>query len=80
MATAALASGALVAGPVPQGVLLERLGITARARALARALTGPALEAHVAAHRRLTHPEGMGSLVQALAVFDRDPGPPGFAP
>ena len=80
VANAAAAAGARVAGPVPQGVLLERLGITARAQALARGLTGPALEAHVAAHRRLTHPEGMGTLVQALAVFDRGPTPPGFAP
>ncbi|OSP54187.1 class I SAM-dependent methyltransferase [Pseudoruegeria sp. SK021] len=52
----------------PQGVLLERLGITARAQVLARGLTGAALEAHVAAHRRLTHPEEMGSLFNCIAL------------
>lgn len=64
----------------PQGVFLERLGITARARALARNLAGTALEAHVAAHRRLTHPAEMGNLFKALALHAPDtPPPPGFA-
>ncbi|SFI98839.1 class I SAM-dependent methyltransferase [Jannaschia pohangensis] len=65
---------------VTQGLLLERLGITARAQALARGLTGPALDTHVAAHRRLTHPAEMGDLFKALALVP--PGaamPPGFA-
>jgi SAM-dependent MidA family methyltransferase len=57
-----------------QGVFLERLGITARARALAAGLSGAALEAHVAAHRRLTHPAEMGSLFRVLALFG--PGSP----
>lgn len=61
-----------------QGVFLERLGITARAQALAHPLGGPALEAHVAAHRRLTHPDEMGSLFQALALHaPGTPTPPG---
>ena len=69
-----------VATPVrPQGVFLERLGITARARTLARRLTGAALESHVAAHRRLTHPEEMGHLFKVIGFHPRDaPPPPGL--
>jgi SAM-dependent MidA family methyltransferase len=79
LARAASAAGAAVAGPVPQGVLLERLGIGLRARALAARLAGPALEAHLAAHRRLTHPEEMGSLFRAIALHaPGTPPPPGF--
>ncbi|PZR00660.1 MAG: methyltransferase [Cereibacter sphaeroides] len=63
----------------PQGILLERLGITARAQTLAQRLTGPALDAHVAAHRRLTHPSEMGQLFKALAFYAPGaPPPPGF--
>ena len=55
-------------GPVGQGLFLERLGITARAQALARGLSGAALEDHIAAHRRLTHPEEMGTLFKVMAL------------
>ena len=75
VARSAVAAGASAAGPVPQGVLLERLGITPRAEALARRLDGAALASHVAAHRRLTHPDEMGTLFKALAIH-----PPGLAP
>lgn len=62
-----------------QGVFLERLGVTERARALATRLEGPALESHVAAHRRLTHPGEMGSLFKVLALHAPDaPTPPGL--
>jgi NADH dehydrogenase [ubiquinone] 1 alpha subcomplex assembly factor 7 len=67
-------------GPVAQGIFLERLGITARARALAARAEGPALEALVAGHRRLTHPDEMGHLFKVMALTP--PGvacPPGFA-
>ena len=57
-----------VAPLTPQGVFLERLGITARAQALARGMTGAALENHIAAHRRLTHPDEMGNLFQVLGL------------
>ncbi|GAB5448306.1 class I SAM-dependent methyltransferase [Gymnodinialimonas sp.] len=60
----------------PQGVFLERLGITARARALAKNLSGAALEAHIAAHRRLTHPDEMGTLFKVLALTPPDTTPP----
>jgi SAM-dependent MidA family methyltransferase len=52
----------------PQGVYLERLGITDRANALARSLSGAALEAHIAAHRRLTHPQEMGNLFKTFGI------------
>ncbi|RVT82665.1 class I SAM-dependent methyltransferase [Rhodobacteraceae bacterium CCMM004] len=60
---------------IPQGVWLERLGITRRAQVLARGLTGAALDDHIAAHRRLTHPQEMGNLFLAMALSD-DAGPP----
>ena len=60
----------------PQGVWLERLGITARARALAQKLTGDALERHIAAHRRLTHPSEMGTLFKILGLYPTSGMPP----
>ena len=63
-----------------QGTVLTRLGIDARAERLAHNLTGERLESHRAAHRRLTHPEEMGSLFKVLAVTSAGaPPPPGFA-
>ncbi len=79
VAQTATGAGAAVTPMVPQGVLLERLGITARARALARRLAGTALESHIAAHRRLTHPAEMGDLFKAIAIHPpHQPPPPGF--
>jgi SAM-dependent MidA family methyltransferase len=75
------ASPARASALVAQGVFLERLGITARAQALARGLTGAALEAHVAAHRRLTHPSEMGHLFRTLALTPvGSPLPPALDP
>jgi SAM-dependent MidA family methyltransferase len=69
-----------VAGPVPQGPLLVRLGLAARAARLARNLAGARRAAHLAAAHRLTAPGEMGSLFQALAVHaPGSPPPPGFA-
>ncbi|WP_255449709.1 class I SAM-dependent methyltransferase [Shimia ponticola] len=62
------ALGTRVSRMTPQGVFLERLGITPRAQTLARQLTGPALDAHIAAHRRLTHPDEMGHLFKGIAL------------
>ncbi|EAQ05045.1 hypothetical protein OB2597_07165 [Pseudooceanicola batsensis HTCC2597] len=69
------ATPAWASGMIPQGVFLERLGITARAQALATRLQGPDLDAHVAAHRRLTHPEEMGTLFKVLALSPPDAPP-----
>ncbi|WGW04224.1 class I SAM-dependent methyltransferase [Tropicibacter oceani] len=60
----------------PQGVFLERLGITARAQALATGMGEAALSSHVAAHRRLTHPTEMGSLFKTLALYPQGATPP----
>ncbi|WP_164658289.1 class I SAM-dependent methyltransferase [Tropicibacter sp. Alg240-R139] len=60
----------------PQGVFLERLGITARAQALAKGLGGAQLDALVSAHQRLTHPEEMGNLFKVLGLFPAQATPP----
>ncbi|MGG7564824.1 class I SAM-dependent methyltransferase [Rhodovulum sp. DZ06] len=76
IAKAAEAAGAKAWPLMTQGALLETLGITARAQALAA--RGDA-EAVAAAHRRLCHPEEMGTLFKALALTGPDaPPPPGF--
>jgi len=62
-----------------QGAFLERLGITARAQALA-ARPG-AGEAIAGQHRRLTHPQEMGHLFKVLALTGpAAPPPPGIVP
>jgi len=77
-ALAEAASTAKASRLSPQGVFLERLGITDRARALAQNLEGSALDQHVAAHRRLTHPDEMGTLFKVMALYPKDaPLPPG---
>jgi len=64
-----------------QGVFLERLGITQRAQSLACKLSGSALESHVQAHRRLTHPSEMGDLFKVLGIFPKSAPPlPGLTP
>ncbi|HRO10526.1 SAM-dependent methyltransferase [Amaricoccus sp.] len=66
-------------GPVGQGPFLERLGITTRAQALARGRPPETRAQIAAAHRRLTHPDEMGTLFQALALLPAGaPAPPGF--
>lgn len=60
----------------PQGIFLERLGITQRAQTLAQSLTGAALDQHISAHRRLTHPEEMGNLFKVVGLFPQGKTPP----
>jgi NADH dehydrogenase [ubiquinone] 1 alpha subcomplex assembly factor 7 len=63
----------------PQGLFLERLEITQRANILAEYLTDDALKMHIAAHRRLTHPDEMGSLFKVLSFYPTyTPIPAGF--
>ena len=62
------ASPAATSRLTTQGVFLERLGITQRAQILAQQLTGLPLENHITAHRRLTHPEEMGSLFKVIGL------------
>ena len=81
LSQAASTEGAAVTPMTPQGVFLERLGITARAQVLAAGMSGDAIDRHIAAHRRLTHPEEMGTLFKAMALYrPKTPVPPGFDP
>ncbi len=78
-ALALAAMPAVTTALVAQGVLLERLGIGQRAQKLAARLTGLPLTEHLAAHRRLTHPQEMGRVFQSLAIHPgRGPAPPGY--
>ncbi|TPG57243.1 class I SAM-dependent methyltransferase [Roseomonas nepalensis] len=78
LAAAARAAGAAAHGPVPQGVLLTRLGLHSRAAALAASDPGRGAR-HLEAATRLTAPEAMGRLFKALALCHPAlPTPPGF--
>ncbi len=79
LAATAKAAGCAHSRVTPQGVFLERLGITTRAQALAQTLIGQRLDSHISAHRRLTHPEEMGNLFKVLGLFPtHTPPPPGL--
>ena len=75
-AIAAAAQPAKFTRLTPQGVFLERLGITDRARALAAGLSGARLDSHIAAHRRLTHPAEMGDLFKVIGLYPASAEPP----
>lgn len=80
-ALARAAPGLTHSALTPQGTLLKRLGIDARAAKLAQNLHGAALETHQSAHHRLTDAAEMGTLFKALAlVAPGAPLPPGFDP
>lgn len=76
LAQAAHGAGCGVTQLTPQGVFLERLGITARAQTLAKNMRGAALDDLIAAHRRLTHPQEMGNLFKTLGLFPAQTSPP----
>lgn len=59
-----------------QGVFLERLGITPRAQQLAQTLADQALDSHISAHRRLTHPTQMGDLFKVIGLYPANANPP----
>ncbi|MBY6057405.1 class I SAM-dependent methyltransferase [Leisingera daeponensis] len=81
LAMAAKTAGCAFTRLTPQGVFLERLGITDRARALAAPLQGEALDSLAAAHRRLTHPGEMGNLFKVLGLYPPQTTPlPGLNP
>ena len=72
---AAREAGAAVSGPLPQGVVLQRLGLVTRAAMLAQAR--PRLSREIlSGAERLVAPEGMGRLFKALALCDAGLGPP----
>lgn len=65
---------------IPQGELLQRLGIDQRAEALAQGLQGADLESHLSAHRRLIDATEMGTLFKAIAFYPNGTTPPpGFS-
>ncbi|MCF6432230.1 MULTISPECIES: class I SAM-dependent methyltransferase [unclassified Leisingera] len=81
LAIAAKTAGCAYTRLTPQGVFLERLGITDRARALAAPLQGEPLDSLIAAHRRLTHPDEMGNLFKVLGLYPSTAAPlPGLNP
>lgn len=80
-AVARAASPSRATAPLPQGEVLRRLGIEARAERLARSLSGERLEAHAAALRRLTLPTEMGTLFKVMGLHPPSaPPPPGLDP
>lgn len=79
LAHAARAAGARAHGPIAQGALLTGLGIEQRAARLAQGLTPAQRADHIAATRRLTHPDEMGTVFKALALLPPD-APPPFGP
>ncbi len=76
LATEARSVGCAHTKLTPQGVFLERLGITARAKALATAAGESKLDQLIASHRRLTHPDEMGNLFKVLGLFPSHAAPP----
>jgi NADH dehydrogenase [ubiquinone] 1 alpha subcomplex assembly factor 7 len=75
---AARQGGAMIYGPKPQGDFLNALGIGARAEALIKANPGQAETVKIAL-ARLTAPDQMGRLFQAMAVSPpAAAAPPGF--
>jgi len=80
LARAAEAAGALAYGPLPQGELLLRLGLAARAESLLARATPEQAREIAAARRRLLDAREMGTLFKALALTAPGlPIPPGFA-
>ncbi|MBI1417829.1 MAG: class I SAM-dependent methyltransferase [Limimaricola sp.] len=62
-----------------QGRFLERLGIGARAAALAQGMSDPTRASHLAGYRRLTAAEEMGDLFKVMGLFPEGaPPPPGL--
>jgi NADH dehydrogenase [ubiquinone] 1 alpha subcomplex assembly factor 7 len=75
LADAARHGGAAVFGPQPQGAFLARMGLAERARRLAEANPKEA-PAIAAAEARLSDPDAMGRLFQALAIVPSGSAPP----
>lgn len=79
IAHAATEVGARAWGPITQGNLLERLGISARATSLLANATKEQAAELASARQRLTANDGMGRLFKAIAISHPDaPAPPGF--
>lgn len=73
------AGGANVWGPIPQGVFLERLGITPRMQALLNTARPDQRDSLIAAHKRLCTPDEMGQLFKVICATHPDhPTPAAF--
>jgi len=80
-AAAAQNAGAVVSGPLPQGLFLARLGLFRRLDRLAQGHDPALASALLAAGRRLTEPDAMGRLFKVLGLSHPDsPELPGFSP
>ena len=80
LAQAAASQGLAVHGPAAQGAFLGALGIAARAEALKAGKSAADAGAITAALLRLTAPQQMGAIFQAMAMVARGwPAPAGFA-
>jgi SAM-dependent MidA family methyltransferase len=78
VAKSAEEAGAAVTALIPQGRWLEKLGIAARAKALATARPDRSADVETAM-RRLCDPKEMGELFKVLAIHSPDwPAPAGF--
>ncbi|HLB81081.1 MAG TPA: SAM-dependent methyltransferase, partial [Dongiaceae bacterium] len=78
LARAATAASAAAHGPLPQGLLLDRLGLGLRTAALVERATPAQARDLGAAARRLRDPAEMGRLFKALAIAAPGLTPPGF--
>ncbi|MFV0513308.1 MAG: class I SAM-dependent methyltransferase [Jhaorihella sp.] len=76
LANAARTAGAAHSRLTTQGLFLQRLGIAARAQALAARLTEPGRDDLAGALHRLTHDDEMGNLFKVLGVFSPGAAPP----
>jgi len=80
IAEAARAAGAAVQGPLPQGILLARLGLYQRTDRLARSQPPQRAGSLIGAAQRLAEPDRMGRLFKAMALCHPAlPSLPGFA-
>lgn len=76
LALASKQTGAKHTRLTPQGVFLERLGITQRAQTLANNADATTRNDIISAHRRLTHPDEMGNLFKVLGLYPAHGSPP----
>lgn len=69
-------SGCAYSKLTTQGVFLERLGISDRANLLLKNSKPEYKNSIISAHRRLTHPDEMGTLFKVLGLFPKDRNSP----
>ena len=69
-------SGCAYSRLTTQGVFLERLGISDRANQLLKNSQPKNHKSIISAHRRLTHPDEMGTLFKVLGLYARNENSP----